>query len=516
MNLSLSRIVRSGFFVWIAIAIAGILFLWPLRQKLRLGIDLVGGTYITLDVHTQKAIESELIARMGGINTVLTENKVEPTAKVIDDRVITLQFSTIDKAQAAGSLIKSLYPDFIQKIFSNSVTLSLPASVEEKIKADAIERNIHVLHTRLDPMSVGETPIAAKGNKQIVIELPDVSDPTQAKAMIGKSAVLEFRLVDKSAASKQDILYQMDGEIPGDMEILSGKELAGHTGEYYLVPKLAQITGSMLRNAQPALSSDGTQVTVAFELTPEGGQKFAEVTGANIGKRLAIVLDGVVISAPRVESQISTNGQITGNFTADSARELATLLRSGSFVAPVSFEEERQIGPALGAESIRQGIVSCLVGLGFLLLFSAFYYKIPGLMAFIALLFNLLLVLLGMSWLGATLTMPGIAGMVLTVGMAIDASILIYERIKEELAHGVALPKAINDGFSDAMTVILDANITTFIVGVVLYIFGTGPIQGFAVTMMLGIVATLITGLFFLRSFLRFVVNTLQVRKLQF
>lgn len=237
----------------------------------------------------------------------------------------------------------------------------------------------------------------------------------------------------------------------------------------------------------------------------------------NMGKMLAIVLDNMVISAPVIQAAIRSEGMITlGSADINYAKELALLLRSGSFVAPVSFEEERQIGPSLGAESIRQGLISCLVGLGLLFLFSVFFYGFPGILAFIALIYNLLLILLGLSWLNATLTLPGIAGMVLTVGMAIDASILIYEQIKEALAHGMPLRKAIQHGFSDAMVVILDANITTFIVGVVLFYFGTGPIKGFAVTMMLGIISTLITGLFFLRSLFSFILNTFNIQKLKF
>jgi len=226
-------------------------------------------------------------------------------------------------------------------------------------------------------------------------------------------------------------------------------------------------------------------------------------------------LDSEVISAPRIESAIRGSGEITGNFTTDSARTLALLLKSGSFVAPVTFEEERQIGPSLGQESIRQGLTSCLIGLGLLLFFSLFYYNLSGFFAFFALVYNLILVLLGISWLKATLTLPGIAGMVLTVGMAIDASILIFERIKEELSQGVALKKAVELGFSGAMKVILDANITTFIVGIVLYRFGVGPIQGFAVTMMLGIIATLVTTLFFLRSLFKFMLNNFDIQKLR-
>ncbi|MEX2438192.1 MAG: protein translocase subunit SecD, partial [Candidatus Babeliales bacterium] len=287
-----------------------------------------------------------------------------------------------------------------------------------------------------------------------------------------------------------------------DVIILPGKdrdELGNR--RYYLLPAFTDINGSLLKDARAGFGGQsGAQLVVNFEFMPEGGERFYELTRKSQGQQIAIVLDDKVISAPVVNEPIGSRGQITGRFTSEEVNELAALLKSGAFVAPVTFEEERRIGPALGAESIRQGLMSCLIGLGFLLAFSLFYYKIAGLFAFIALLFNLLLILFILSRFHATLTLPGIAGMVLTVGMAIDASILIYERIREELRAGIHFDQALKVGFSDAMVVILDANITTFIVGVVLFKFGTGPIQGYAVTLLVGIISTLITGLFFLRS----------------
>jgi preprotein translocase subunit SecD len=271
-----------------------------------------------------------------------------------------------------------------------------------------------------------------------------------------------------------------------------------------------------VRDAKPAFGgSNGIEPIVAFNLTREGGDLFYELTSKNFNRPLAIVLDGQVISVAQIKAAIRESGTITGNFNSERARTLAMLLKSGAFVAPVTFEQERQIGPSLGAESISKGLYSCLAGLGLLLIFSVVMYKVAGLFAFLALLFNLVLVLIGMALLQATLTLPGIAGMILTVGMAIDASILIFEHIRERLRVGIPFRKAVDEGFSGALRVILDANITTFIVGVVLYHFGTGPIQGFAVTMMLGIVATLIAGLFFLRALFNFALNVLAVQQIK-
>jgi len=373
--------------------------------------------------------------------------------------------------------------------------------------------NIEVLRARLDKMSVAEIAIAPQGEKNIIIELPDVDDPQQAKTMIGKPAVLEFKLVERAGRSKEDLLYEYDGELPDDMHIIAGR---GLDKTYYLVNKYTDITGRLLRDARPTFGGQtGSQLVVAFNFSPEGGEKFYELTSKNYGRQLAVVLDNEVITAPTINAAIKSEGVIEGRFTSEQANELALLLKSGAFVAPVSFEEERQVGPALGAEAIKMGLISCLVALGLLFIFSVYYYSLSGILAFCALIYNLVLILFGLSLLKATLTLPGIAGMVLTIGMAIDASILVYERIKEELSLGLSIKKAVNAGFSDAMVVILDANITTFIVGVVLYYFGTGPVQGFAVTMMLGIVSTLITGLFFLRALFNFVVDLFAVQKLK-
>ncbi|MDR3550222.1 MAG: protein translocase subunit SecD [Candidatus Babeliales bacterium] len=519
MQATARRFLFSGLSFWLAFVILGLYFIIPLRQKLRFGIDLVGGTYITLEVQTDKAVESELVETMQSLPTRLKANKLPvPTAKTIEKNEIIVTFDSAASAQDAVNFLKPEMSRARAYEFStdnNVVTMKLSSHRIEQIKKDAVRSNIEVLRTRLDQLSVAEITIAAQGEKNIIVELPDVSDPQQAKAMIGKAAKLEFKLVEKVGDTPEDILYELDGHLPKDKEILPGKN-DGHGKGYYLVSKYTDITGASLKDASAGLGGKSqVEAVVKFKFNAEGGQRFFALTSKNIGKRLAVVLDGVVVTAPQINSAIAGEGEISGVRSSAEAHETAMLLKSGAFVAPVTFEEERQIGPSLGAESIRQGVLSCLVGLTLLFVFSLFYYRLAGLLAFTALIYNLLLILVGLAWIRATLTLPGIAGMVLTVGMAIDASILIYERIREELENGVTLKKAVNTGFSDAMEVILDANITTFIVGVVLYKFGTGPIQGFAVTMMLGIISTLITGLFFLKSLFNFVIDTFHVQKMK-
>jgi preprotein translocase subunit SecD len=516
MNTSARSSIFSWFTFWVALAILFCYLLWPLRKTLRYGIDLVGGSYITLEVQTDKAIETDLLAKMQSITNRLKDTNQEmPATRTVENNAIVLTFSSAAAAQNAAQQIQGQEKDLVISTSNQTVSLTLPDRVASRIKEDAVNRNVEVLRTRLNKLSVEEITIAAQGEKNIIVELPDVSDPQQAKEMIGKAALLEFKLVQKIGRTPEDIMYELDGILPGDMEILPSQDQTdGTPNQYFLVSKFAEVSGKDLRDARARLG-DRASVVVEFKFTSEGGDKFYELTSKNINKPLAVVLDGVVITAPNINSAIRHEGVIQGRFTPDEAKQLALLLKSGAFVAPVTFEEERQIGPALGAESIRQGLISCLVGLGLLLLFSVFFYSMSGILAFITLLYNLLLILVAMSWLNATLTLPGIAGLVLTIGMAIDASILIFEEIKEGLAHGLTIRKAVENGFSDALVVILDANITTFIVGAVLYYFGTGPIKGFAVTMMLGIISTLITGLFFLKSTFTFILNKFNVQKLR-
>lgn len=513
MTTSLRRIAFSGMAAWVVVLALGIYYLMPLRQKLRFGIDLVGGTYITLEVKTDKAIEAELLDRVEWATARLRDaRKALPASHELKNNILAFNFNSPADAQAAVSSLKE--QGLSIKAEGSRVEIAFTEQKARRIKDDAVQRNIEVLRTRLDKMSVAEISIAAHGEKNIVVELPDVSDPQQAKAMIGTAAVLEFKLVEKEGKTPEDILYEYDGVLPAGMEIIPGKD-EGEYKRYFLVPQRADVSGKFLKEARPQFDDQHGQMVVAFTLSPEGGEKFYELTSKNYGRILAAVLDGVVVTAATIQSGIRTNGQISGAFTPDHAKELALLLKSGSFVAPVSFEEERQVGPSLGAESIRQGVIACLIGLALLLIFCVSVYGIAGLLAFVALLFNLVLVLLGMAWLQATLTLPGIAGIVLTIGMAVDASILIYESMRDDIRKGMPLKKAINEGFSDALRVILDSNITTFIVGAVLYKFGTGPIQGFAVTMMLGIISTLVTGLFFLKTLLTFVVDNFHVKKLR-
>jgi preprotein translocase subunit SecD len=504
------RTAVYGFIFWIALAGVGSYFVLPLQKHLKLGIDLVGGFYITLQVQTEEAVKLELQQRLQGAMRRLSDNDINVASHKIEKQDISLTFETVQDVQKAVKFLKSHSSEMSIVTEGTHVKMHLPDHVAQDIKKWSVESNIEVLRKRLDKTGVAEVSISRQGERNIIIELPNVDDPARAKEMIGRAAHLEIKKVEKSAPTEEDLLDDYDGVLPDGMMIVpSENKKDGEAKEHYLVPDYTDITGKELKNAEPTLGGmSGTDSVVKFEFKPDGGDRFYDLTSKSHGKQIAIIIDNEVISAPRVESTIHSVGTITGNFTWESAQDLATALKSGSFVAPVTFEEERRIGPSLGQESVKQGITSCLIGLALLFFFSIFYYKLSGFFAFIALIYNLLLVVFCLSWVNATLTLPGIAGMVLTIGMAIDASILIYEKIRELLATGITFRKAVDEGFSDAMVVILDANITTLLMGIVLYKFGTGPIQGFAVTMMFGILSTLVTGLFFLRSLFNVALST--------
>lgn len=517
MNGSARRIWLSGLMFWLVITGVCLYFLFPLKDKLRFGIDLVGGSYLTLEVQTEKAVEAELLGLTQKLVKRLRDSKKTlPVSKDVKNQQIILTFDSLDATQNAAVELKN-ERDVTVFAADKQIFVQFTEARAKKIKADAVKTNVEVFKLRLNKLSVAEITIAQAGERNIIIELPGVADPMQARAMIGKPAVLEFRLVERMGKTPEDIMYEYDGNIPDDMEILPGKAKGEDGGQhYFLVPKYTDITGKSLAHASSRVGGDvGMQHVVDFRFTSEGGEKFYDLTSRNYHRNLAIVLDGVVITAPVIEAAISTEGQIKGDFTSQEAKDLAFLLLSGALVAPVTIEGEQQIGPTLGANAIQQGLIACAVALGLLLLFCLFFYSLSGLLAFIALIFNLIFVLFGLHLIGAVLTLPGIAGLVLTVGMAVDCSVIIYEKIKDVLATGASIKNAVNVGFSDAMAVILDANITTLIVGVVLYKFGTGPVQGFAVTTILGILATLATGLFFLKSLFTFILDNFNIQKLK-
>lgn len=377
--------------------------------------------------------------------------------------------------------------------------------------SDALNRAIEIIRNRVDQFGVSEPFIAKQGEKWIVVQLPGIKDPQTAIDLIGKTALLEFRLVENTGAIEKvatkarelgvqlkdiyDENHQIKKEfaefIPKDYEVLPGKEEG-----YFLVTATAQVTGAYLTDAKMKIGGQYNMPYVGIDFNRDGAKLFASVTEANIERRLAIVLDSVVQSAPVIRTRIPDgHAIIEGNFTAEEASGLAIVLRAGALPAPVRIIENRTVGPSLGRDSVKAGFVACLVGLLLVVSYMIFYYRFSGLIADAALLLNMLILLGLMSLFHATLTMPGIAGIILTIGMAVDANVLILERVREELRNGKTVRVAIDLGYEKAFSAILDANVTTLIAAAFLFQFGTGPVKGFAVTLTLGIIVSMYTAI---------------------
>ena len=373
-------------------------------------------------------------------------------------------------------------------------------------------RAIEIIRNRIDQYGVGETSITRQGEKWILVQLPGVANPAAAEALIGKTAMLEFHIVKNDTTGAEKAIeklesmeepYDQDGELkPEIAELLPEGYTIFRTkdGGYNLVDKVAKVTGADLDNAHLTMYGENGYPEVAFSFNAEGAKKFGQLTGSNINKQLAIVLDNTIQSAPVVQSRITKEGRISGTFTLEEARQLTIVLKAGALPAPVRVIEKRTIGPTLGEDSIKSGLSASLYALLAILLFMGIYYKWAGIISDIALVLNLVLMMAIMSYFSATLTLPGIAGVILSLAMAIDANVLIIERMREEKLLGKPIPTIIQLGYDKAWSAIFDSNLTTIIVGCCLMQFGTGPVKGFAVTLIIGLVVSLFTAVFVTRA----------------
>ncbi len=374
-------------------------------------------------------------------------------------------------------------------------TSKLPPEMKNQdVTAVALE----ILRNRIDQFGVREPVIQRQGTDHILIQLPGVTDRERALKLIGKTALMEFQLVSENQRLKQQAL---DGNVPSGYRLVEGEN-----HETYLLETDNTLTGGILADAHVDVGQIGLPV-VGFRLTKEGSVAFGKLSGANINRQLAIVLDGIVMSAPVIRARITDQGIIEGQFTREEAQDLSITLRAGALPAPISVEEERSVGPSLGQDSIRAGIMASAIGGLIVVIFMVLYYHVAGVIAVTALALNVLLILAGLGYMGATLTLPGIAGIILTIGMAVDANVLIYERIREELAAKRPLSLAISAGYEKAFSAILDSNVTTIISALFLYWFGTGPIRGFATTLIIGLSASLFTALFVTRVIFDFLLS---------
>ncbi len=479
-------------------------------KPVNFGLDLQGGTHLVLQVDIEKALQDEASSLMRDIRNSLLDKGVQVLSIERKGKDVYVKLLDPEDVRKAVKLIEDDFKQFNVKVSGTDISLSF----KRKFIADEVDRlaeqALETIRNRVDELGVAEPVIVRNGKDRIIVELPGVKDPDRAKKIIGRVAKLEFMEVVDVANSKDELIQKQGGKIPEDCKVLvqdlKNKEgkVVGH--RYYLVKKEPILTGAYLKNAYPSTDEYGMPA-VSFELNGEGARIFSDYSGKHVGTRLAIVLDDKVQSAPVIRSRIGARGQITGQFTYQEAKDLSIVLRAGALPAPVRFIEETTVGPSLGKESVERGVKSGIAGLILVMLFMIVYYRFSGFIADLALGMNVILLWAALGTLGATLTLPGIAGYILTIGMAVDANVIIFERIREELRKGRMLLSAVEAGFSTAWGTIVDANVTTIAAAAVLFQFGTGPIKGFAVTLSLGILSSMFTAVFVTKVILDVIVN---------
>jgi preprotein translocase subunit SecD len=474
---------------------------WLAAKALKLGLDLKGGVQLVLKVNTDDAMRATSTSTSEQLRETLSNTGIVPASIGLGDvpTVFRVQGVPQDKDaqfRATADEIAGLnYDRNIQG--SGNYEFRMKPNIERNLREETVEQTLQTIDRRVNALGVTEPSISRQQADQILVQMPGISDVARAKEIMGKTAVLEFKLVEAGPGTKEDLLKQYNGNLPGDMEMLPGS--GQESGIYYVVKKIAPVNGQDLRLAKPGLDENNAPA-VHFEMKSAGAQKFGKLSGDNIGRYLAIVLDQRVVSAPRLDGRITDQGRISGGFTPESANDLSLTLKSGALPASLTYLEESVVGPTLGADSIRSGVIASATGLGLILLFMVMYYKLSGINAIIALIFNLIILLGLMAYVGATMTLPGIAGFVLTMGVGVDSNVLIFERIKEELAAQRGVRAAVNAGFNRVFLTLLDTHVAALISAAFLFQFGTGPIRGFATTLSIGLIVNLFTSIFVSRT----------------
>jgi preprotein translocase subunit SecD len=471
---------------------------WLLDKQLKLGLDLQGGVHIVLRVEADVALRLETEQDMERLREALATRAVMVKALTTPDAVhIRVEGVQPDQDSAFRQAAGEVLPTFDRGSGSNgSYVFTMKPDIQVARRREAVVQARETIERRINALGVTEPTIARQGQNgdQILVQLPGVTND-RAKDIIRAEGVLELKLVERGPSPTRESLMQ-DGPVPSEMEIVPGTA-AGAASEpsYYLLHRVAAVTGRDLRNARPSID-ENNQPAVSFTLKSEGGRRFSKLTSENMGRQLAIVLDGHVHSAPRIDNRITTDGNIHGNFTQQEAQDLALVLRSGALPAPLTYLEEQTIGPTLGSDSIRDGVAASIVGLMLVIGFMLAYYKWSGVNAIVALLFNLVIELGLLAYIGEVMTLPGIAGFVLTMGIGVDSNVLIFERIKEELEAQRGVRAAIHAGFNRVLKTLIDTHVAALISCALLFQFGTGPIRGFAVTLFIGLVSNLFTSTF--------------------
>lgn len=480
------------------------------HKQVNLGLDLQGGSHLLLEVEVEAVVSERLESLRGDVRPLLfgAENRIRHQAGIVGD-LVSIRLANASDMETAVAALRPLARQFSGGIFSggatapdvlieevgtDTITLQFSENAREQMIRSAVGQSIEIVRRRVDEFGTNEPTIQRQGSDRILVQLPGIDDPERIKDILGKTAKLAFRMVDHTV-SPADLKA---GRVRSTVDILPDD---ANPNVPYAVKKQILVAGENLVDAQPGFDQNG-RPAVLFRFDSAGAQRFARATKANVGRPFAIVLDNKVISAPVIQEPIlGGSGQITGNFTVEGANDLALVLRAGALPAPLTILEERSVGPELGADSVAAGEIAFIIAFLAVIVYMALSYGPVGLFANVALIGNLFLILGVLSLFQATLTLPGIAGIVLTIGMAVDANVLIFERIREELKAGKTALNAIETGYSRALGTILDANITTFIAAGILFAIGSGPVKGFSVTLAIGVVTSVFTAFTVTRLF---------------
>ena len=462
---------------------------WFFNNKINLGLDLQGGSYLLLEVQTEVLMQEELNNISDSIQLIARGLQTNIINIISEEDEIQLRFSNNDKLEEIREKFKNNYRNVNVSINNNTMKIVINEIFKKNIKESAIKQSLEIVRKRIDESGTKEPLIQRSGKKRILLQLPGIKDPERIKELLGTTAKLTFHMVDD-----EDTISLKANRAPFGKIIVAdfyNPEIK------YLVEKKSRVGGENLVDAKASFDpQEGHAVSFRFDTT--GAQKFGKATSENVGKRFAVILDGVVITAPVINTAITGgSGIITGNFTSQEAADLSVLLRAGALPAPLSIIEERSVGPGLGADSIAAGKIAAIIGMICVCIFMILIYGVFGLLANLSLLANLFIIVSLLGTIGATLTLPGIAGIVLTIGIAVDANVLVFERIKEEANKTTSALEAVKNGFDKALSTILDANITTLIAALLLFVFGSGPIKGFSITLSLGVLASMFTSIMF-------------------
>jgi preprotein translocase subunit SecD len=486
------------------------------RGRISLGLDLKGGVQLVLRVKADEALQYTTEDAAERLRLALREkNIVGPTVTVPSPtRIVIAGVPPASDAafRALADAETSLTSQYTRTGGAGGYTYEMRPPVAQTLRTQAVEQALQTVERRVNALGVSEPIVAPYGSAgdQILVQLPGVNDPDQVKRLIGTTALLELKIVENQAPSQEALLQQVGGTIPPEMEIVTGAD-RNNPGAvtYYLVRKVAPVTGRDLSSARASVDENNLPA-IGFSMNRAGAVKFGNLTGANIGKPMAVILDGRVETVAVIQGRITDNGQIFGSFTQQEVADYAMMLRSGALPAGLTYLEERTVGPSLGADSIRAGVTASLGGLLLVALFMLVYYKLSGFNAILSIVLNLLLLLAFMSMAGAVMTLPGVAGFILTIGMGVDSNVLIFERIKEELAAGKGARAAVQAGFDRVFWTIVDTHVASLVAAAFLFQFGTGPIRGFATTLVFGLLSNVFTAVFVSRTLFEFILSRRQ------